>query len=183
MGQIRGMAERNKRDIEKDLPNVAEAGAWRKAWSIYEAFLKLEREAVPDIAGRERTLSAAAMEEHWNRFLRNRDELIVLIQRGREGRQMQDYIGLVEGDLGPPIDNDQETAGLFDGKRRGWPEVASRVGAALSKLSTMTDSERASVPFVMGLRRLETSMLDLRKRIENIETYLSSNNQPTEKAA
>jgi hypothetical protein len=96
---------------------------------------------------------------------------------------MKEYLGLVDGDLGPPIDSDPETAGMAGGKRHDWFEVASRVNRALGKLSNMTDSERASVPFVMNLRRLEASMLDMRKRLENIENYLSSNNQPQENAA
>ena len=183
IGQIRGMAERHKRDIKKSLPDICEAGAWSKAWAIREAFIRLEQETKPDPVARERTLSAAANEERWNEYLRSRDQLVELIQRGREGRQMQEYIGLVEGDLDLPIDNDPETVCLSGGKKPGWQSVAYRINNALGKLQGMSDNERQTVPFVMALRRTETSILDLRKRIENIETYLASNNQPQEIAA
>jgi hypothetical protein len=163
--RIRGMAHDQKRDIEKYLPDVNEAGAWSRAFAIWEA-LVIEQNKPTDPQVRVRVMANAATEQEWNRYIGAREHLISHAQRDMT-KLIREYLGLKHGDLDTtmtPAPN-----GNFDIRRPGWEDISNRIHRALDRWETMGESERSAIPQAMAQRRLAAANQEMATRLSSLE--------------
>ena len=166
--RIRSMAERHQREVGRFIPSISEAGAWSKAYAIYEAFMRLENEP-PDAAAIAPGIARAAMERAWNRYINDREFLIELLRRDVVTKQTCFYLGLGGNDLGPPTSDDPEAVNMNGGKRLDWRQAADRINNALGEWHSMTAAEKAAIPQVLAARRIEAANRELAQRMSVLE--------------
>ena len=168
INRIGSMAERHQRDVKRFMPDANEAGAWPKAFEIYQALKALD-DAPPDPAAIAPGIARAARDAAWNRYINDREILIDLIRRDVITRQTCIYLGLVGDDLGPPTSDDPDAVRMNGGMRLDWRQVADRINLALGEWHSMTAADKAAIPQILAARRIEAANRELAKRMDALE--------------
>lgn len=163
---------------EDNLPNfdIAAAGAWGKAWSIYSRLLQREKRP-PSEAQISNAVREQAEQRAWGEYLNSRGELVELARRGILTPDLAEYAGLKPGDLNlpnAPQPADMKSQDYIDwmnmgGKRPDWRAVAHRCGLAVDAITNMPVQERRSVPLIMAARRADAATERLTARVEQME--------------
>ena len=145
-----------------------EAGAWPKAFEIYQALKALD-DAPPDPAAIAPGIARAARDAEWNRYINDRELLVDLIRRDVINRQTCIYLGLVGDDLGPLTSDDPDAVRMNGGMRLDWRQVADRINLALGEWHSMTAADKAAIPQILAARRIEAANRELAKRMDALE--------------
>jgi hypothetical protein len=153
------------------LPDMNEAGAWNKAWEIYQV-LKRRREqpAAPEQIAR--YIAQRSSDEAWNRYVHNREEIISYKQHYGLTGDIASYIGLEPGDLDDPVSRDPNLK--FDGRLPDWPSRAGRIASALQAWKDLTPEAKRAVPIIMASRRAEAALRKMETRFVAIEARLAA---------
>jgi hypothetical protein len=149
--RIRSM-ERPGDNLGPHIPSPHEAGAWRKAYEIYEALTKRANEP-PDPHVLARATNYASVEAAWNTFLVQRTMMLEYARRGTLTEDACVYLGLEPGDLGPAVSKDPDAA-RYGGRPPNWHERAQRIDLALGRWEEMGASEKSTIPQIMAQRQL-----------------------------
>jgi hypothetical protein len=149
------------------VPSANEAGAWQKAYALYETLLREQNKpAHAEITARNN--ANAANEREWNHYTENRERLIQQVRIDLT-QVRREYLGILETDLADPMVEDEKYGRV---PRAGWRSVASRIEQGLARWQNMPSNEKAQIPWMVALKRLENANLELSKRVSALETQL-----------
>jgi hypothetical protein len=145
---------------ELTLPDVNAAGAWARAYSVYEMLrdrhLKAEQQAHVEGA------RVQNYETRWNDFLTNRTTIIEGLRREVwDTTVLADVLDLLPGDLDPPTL--KETNKYGSNRRPDWEAVAQRLDNAISCWHALSAEERSVLRSQRTLRHL-TALKERRKQ-------------------
>jgi hypothetical protein len=153
------------------LPKVEEPYAWRRLYALFCALKRRRAVDAQSPAAREASASSAlsaAASLAWDKFVRDLSEIVELKRRGVLTPTISEYIGLHANDLSDPTKTENEADKRF-GRVGDWRDRAGRVDYALMRLRNITPDERAMIPTLLAIRKLEKENADLAARVAALE--------------
>jgi hypothetical protein len=151
---IAGIAGLTRPGEQHPVPDVNEIGAWRKAYSLYEALKLRESQTRTKAATDLRFASfAAEMNRAWTDYNSNVTWLREFEGRNRgEWKLLTEWVGITEDDLSDPVPRAGSEHAQY-GRFPDWQERAGRVAEAVHKFRGLKPEERAEVPRIVEERR------------------------------
>jgi hypothetical protein len=170
VAQVNGLARPGE---NLSIPDVAEAGAWTRLYSLY---LALKRRAAAE-PNRDTVFVAphsASDRLEWDQYVSSLTELQAIARRENSWPILSEYLNLGPGDLGDPVAPGGQDFGRGDGRPPGWRQRAARVTWAVTRLKGLSPQERERVGELVAERRREARLHAIEQRLAAIETRLPS---------
>jgi hypothetical protein len=157
-----------------ELPAENEAGAWKKAWAIYEKLRNrdLEPPAPEKVA---EAVRFQALEREYNQYLVDRGEILELVRRDAINEDAAQWLGLIPGDLNPPVVKSADNDCRGDGRRPDWQDVGYRLERALQRWRDTSPEQKRAIPLIMAGRRADAATKRLERRVEAFEKHIQVN--------
>jgi hypothetical protein len=135
------------------IPDANEAGAWAKAFSIYQSLKR--RDA--DEARRAAPAQRAFLDDQkaWREYIDDRNRLLSMLRHGEVDEHICGvHLDLKTDDVAGPMD---ETNARYGGRRVGWPQRAQNIASALSWWDSLSSAEKRLIQTERVARRLKYS--------------------------
>ena len=134
------------------LPDVMEAGCWRKTFSLYQK-LK-DREALEEQRAIQRSQAFRDYERDWNQYIQDRESILAgLRQDVFDMIVLQEHLGLQKDDLGEVLVKERNRDGEY--RHPEWKQKASRLASAIRFWHALSAEEKRTLKLMRVARKLE----------------------------
>jgi hypothetical protein len=135
------------------LPDPVEAGAWQRAFAVYEKLR--DREVVEQSRAVQHNQAFAADQRAWNDYVSDREQVLRMLQRGVFDEDVLiDRLDVqLPGGLGPPTTTETDRYG--SSRHPEWRERATRLASALRWWDALDTEARTAIKQERALRKLQ----------------------------
>jgi hypothetical protein len=171
--QLAGEAQSYLRDSDAPLPAFREPWAGRRLLERLVELRQRNRAIAVSPQVQESELFRQRAEASWGQYLSDLETMRTELRSRQNADMYFEYLGLGAGDLGEPTDPENPEARKFEGKRAGWPDIASRLRAAVTKWQAVRPENRWTIPLIVSINRQARAIDEQGKQIASLSEQVA----------
>jgi hypothetical protein len=136
------------------LPDPVEAGAWPRAFAVYEKLR--DRAVVEEHRAVQHNQAFAADQREWSDYIQDRESILAGLRADVfDEHTLFEHLGLQKHDLGPPTT--PETNKYGSNRHPDWYERAKRLSSALRAWHALSGEEKRTLRQMRIVRKIEAA--------------------------